>query len=133
MQTASDQMAAAQQAGLSSDELSTIRVFQANTPSVVNVTNIRSMQSYYTMDIEKIPAGTGSGFLWDKNGEWVRLRDNCLPAEQALVAENCLVSLETSILTLHISAGDYTFMLSDGLSPEFNSSYELCLLLPCGG
>lgn len=45
-----------------------IAVLQANTPSVVNITNIRAMQSYYTMDIEKIPAGTGSGFIWDKNG-----------------------------------------------------------------
>lgn len=70
LQTASDQMAAAQQAGLGSDELSTIRVFQANTPSVVNVTNIRALQSYYTMDIEKIPAGTGSGFIWDEKGGW---------------------------------------------------------------
>lgn len=41
---------------------------QANTPSVVNITNIRAMQSYYTMDIEKIPAGTGSGFIWDTKG-----------------------------------------------------------------
>jgi hypothetical protein len=35
---------------------------------VVNITNIRAMQSYYTMDIEKIPAGTGSGFIWDTKG-----------------------------------------------------------------
>eukprot|EP00879_Flechtneria_rotunda_P011462 GHRR01011975.1.p1 GENE.GHRR01011975.1~~GHRR01011975.1.p1 ORF type:complete len:381 (+),score=125.00 GHRR01011975.1:902-2044(+) len=68
---ASDQMAAAQQAGLSSEELSTIRVFQANTPSVVNITNVRAMQSYYTMDIEKIPAGTGSGLVWDRKGHVV--------------------------------------------------------------
>lgn len=64
-------MTAAQQAGLSADELGTIRVFQANTPSVVNITNIRAMQSYYSMDIEKIPAGTGSGFVWDKQGHIV--------------------------------------------------------------
>lgn len=44
---------------------------QANTPSVVNITNIRAMQSYYTMDIQKIPAGTGSGFIWDQKGEYV--------------------------------------------------------------
>ncbi|KAF6258898.1 trypsin-like cysteine/serine peptidase domain-containing protein [Scenedesmus sp. NREL 46B-D3] len=62
---------AAQQAGLAADELSTIRVFQANTPSVVNVTNIRAMQSYYSMNIEQIPAGTGSGFVWDRQGHVV--------------------------------------------------------------
>jgi hypothetical protein len=27
------------------------------------------MQSYYTMDIEKIPAGQGSGFVWDRKGK----------------------------------------------------------------
>jgi hypothetical protein len=69
MQFASDQVEAAQQAGLSPEELRSIRVFQASTPSVVNVTNVRAMQSFYTMDVEKIPAGTGSGFIWDKKGE----------------------------------------------------------------
>lgn len=68
---ASEQLAAAQQEGLGLDELSTIRVFQANTPSVVNITNIRALQSYYTMDIQKIPAGTGSGFIWDRKGHVV--------------------------------------------------------------
>jgi hypothetical protein len=68
-QAAKETVEAAQQAGLAADELSTIRVFQANTPSVVNVTNIRAMQSYYSMDMERIPAGTGSGFVWDKQGE----------------------------------------------------------------
>jgi S1-C subfamily serine protease len=68
-QAAKETVDAARQAGLAADELSTIRVFQANTPSVVNVTNIRAMQSYYSMDVERIPAGTGSGFVWDRQGE----------------------------------------------------------------
>ncbi|WIA10403.1 hypothetical protein OEZ85_010595 [Tetradesmus obliquus] len=70
-QAAKETVQAAQQAGLAADELSTIRVFQANTPSVVNVTNIRAMQSYYSMDVERIPAGTGSGFVWDRQGHVV--------------------------------------------------------------
>jgi hypothetical protein len=69
---------AAQQAGLAADELNTIRVFQANTPSVVNVTNIRAMQSYYSMDVERIPAGTGSGFVWDSKGEPCGCLVSCL-------------------------------------------------------
>lgn len=41
---------------------------------MVNITNIRAMQSYYTMDIEKIPAGQGSGFVWDRKGKGSGLR-----------------------------------------------------------
>lgn len=59
-------MQQAQQAGLSADETSTIRVFQDSTPSVVNITNIRALQSYYSssMDMQKVPVGSGSGFIW---------------------------------------------------------------------
>jgi hypothetical protein len=72
-------MATAQQAGLSADELATIRVFQANTPSVVNITNVREARSYYSMDVEKIPAGSGSGFIWDTQGALPCVVDVALP------------------------------------------------------
>jgi hypothetical protein len=38
-------------------------------PSVVHISNIKTVQSYYTMDIERIPQGWGSGLVWDKEGE----------------------------------------------------------------
>lgn len=56
-------VAAAQKLGLSGDELSTIAIFQATTPSVVNIANVQEVQSrnYFSMDMQKMPVGVGSG------------------------------------------------------------------------
>lgn len=43
-------------------------LFQDNTPSVVNITNLAALRDRFTLDITKIPRGTGSGFIWDKKG-----------------------------------------------------------------
>lgn len=45
-------------------ERATVRLFQANRASVVNITSVRTMQSFTTLDIHKIPYGSGSGFVW---------------------------------------------------------------------
>eukprot|EP00877_Chromochloris_zofingiensis_P012461 jgi/Chrzof1/7469/Cz02g25040.t1 len=59
----------AEQAGLLPEEVTTIKIFQRNTPSVVNITNIREVSNrFYSMDTQKIPTGTGSGFIWDDKG-----------------------------------------------------------------
>jgi len=58
--------------GLSDEELRNIRIFQANTPSVVNVINVREVRaSGWSLDTERIPAGVGSGFIWDGQGHVV--------------------------------------------------------------
>lgn len=56
---------------LGPEEVATINVFQRNTPSVVNITNIKAVNSYYSLDVQKLPAGTGSGFIWDQEGHVV--------------------------------------------------------------
>lgn len=59
---------------LSQEELNNIQVFQANTPSVVNITNLRMVQrgnGYFNLDAQQIPAGVGSGFIWDGDGHVV--------------------------------------------------------------
>jgi hypothetical protein len=43
-----------------------IRVFEQNTASVVNITHIRTMQNFHTLDIHRIPYGQGSGFIWNR-------------------------------------------------------------------
>jgi S1-C subfamily serine protease len=53
---------------LSPEELATVRVFQENTPAVVNISNIIAARTRYSMDVLKIPQGQGSGFIWDTNG-----------------------------------------------------------------
>lgn len=45
-----------------------MRLYEQNRPSVVNITHIRTMQSFHTLDVHKIPYGQGSGFIWDKLG-----------------------------------------------------------------
>jgi len=56
--------------GLLPDEENTIKVFKSASSSVVYVTNVAITQSPY-MDEQAIPQGTGSGFVWDRQGHIV--------------------------------------------------------------
>ncbi|OAY75958.1 Protease Do-like 1, chloroplastic, partial [Ananas comosus] len=56
---------------LQADELATVRLFQENTPSVVYITNLAVRQDAFTLDVLEVPQGSGSGFVWDKNGHIV--------------------------------------------------------------
>lgn len=56
---------------LSADELSTIEVFKEVSPSVVHVTTMAVRRDKFTLDVHEIPAGTGSGFVWDREGHIV--------------------------------------------------------------
>ncbi|KAG1653391.1 hypothetical protein FOA52_008486 [Chlamydomonas sp. UWO 241] len=60
-------------AGLDAEESANIRLFQAATPAVVNITNLRSVQGSgrMSMNEERVPFGTGSGFVWDNKGHVV--------------------------------------------------------------
>ncbi|GFR43555.1 hypothetical protein Agub_g4648, partial [Astrephomene gubernaculifera] len=59
---------------LTPEEVRAIRIFARNTPSVVNITNIRQVaipNGYLSMDTQRVPAGLGSGFVWDDKGHIV--------------------------------------------------------------
>lgn len=56
---------------LQSDELATVKLFQENTPSVVYITNLATKQDAFTLDVFEVPQGSGSGFVWDKDGHIV--------------------------------------------------------------
>ncbi|KAM0912600.1 hypothetical protein ACQ4PT_012693 [Festuca glaucescens] len=56
---------------LQADELATVRLFKDNTPSVVYITNLAVRQDAFTLDVLEVPQGSGSGFVWDKNGHIV--------------------------------------------------------------
>ncbi|KAL6135771.1 hypothetical protein ACLB2K_067997 [Fragaria x ananassa] len=56
---------------LQTDELATVRLFQENTPSVVYITNLAAKQDAFTLDVFEVPQGSGSGFVWDKQGNIV--------------------------------------------------------------
>lgn len=57
-------------AALLPEEENTIAVFKAAAPSVVFVTNIAVRQDIY-MDDLAVPQGSGSGFVWDREGHIV--------------------------------------------------------------
>jgi S1-C subfamily serine protease len=56
---------------LSELEQATIQLFKNASPSVVHITNLGLRQDYFTLDVQQIPQGTGSGFIWDENGHIV--------------------------------------------------------------
>jgi S1-C subfamily serine protease len=56
---------------LAEDEKSTIALFKENSPSVVNITTLRAARDFRTLNVMEVPAGTGSGFIWDDAGHIV--------------------------------------------------------------
>ncbi len=55
---------------LSAEEKTNIEIYQTAAPSVVHVTNLRESRQL-SLDVQRIPAGTGSGFVWDEDGHIV--------------------------------------------------------------
>lgn len=56
---------------LAADELNTIEIFRENSASVVYVTSISLRRGLFSLNAVEIPQGTGSGFVWDKDGRVV--------------------------------------------------------------
>lgn len=54
--------------GLNAYEQQIISHFENLAPSVVYVTNLGLRRVGFNRDVTAIPQGTGSGFIWDKNG-----------------------------------------------------------------
>ena len=53
---------------LAADEQSTIDLFKAASPSVVYITTLDRGIDLRTRNVMEIPAGTGSGYVWDNAG-----------------------------------------------------------------
>lgn len=52
-------------------EEATIRLFEETAPSVCYINTSKVLQSRWNRNVQEIPAGTGSGFIWDRNGSIV--------------------------------------------------------------
>jgi S1-C subfamily serine protease len=52
-------------------EKTTIEVYKADSPSVVHITTLVDQQDGYSLNVQEVPQGTGSGFVWDKDGHIV--------------------------------------------------------------
>jgi len=57
--------------GLSAEERRDIDVFRRASASVVYITNFTRQVDFFSFDAVETPSGTGSGFVWDKNGHIV--------------------------------------------------------------
>ena len=50
------------------DEANTMEIFEKASPAVVYVTNTELRRSFFTLNVEEIPRGSGTGFVWDESG-----------------------------------------------------------------
>ncbi len=57
--------------GMTAQEEHTIRLFEQAAPSVCFITTSTLRRSYYSRNIQEIPSGSGSGFVWNKDGHIV--------------------------------------------------------------
>ena len=60
-----------QRSDLKPHELETIKLFESASNSVAFITTSNLRQDYWTRNVNEIPRGTGSGFVWDKQGHIV--------------------------------------------------------------
>ncbi len=56
---------------LGADELNNIAVFKAASPSVVNITALGLERDFFSLNVQQVPQGTGTGFVWDAQGHIV--------------------------------------------------------------
>ncbi|MGH6898621.1 MAG: S1C family serine protease [Geminicoccaceae bacterium] len=52
-------------------EATAIEIFQTAAPSVVHITTLVRARGPFSLDVQQIPEGTGSGLVWDKDGHIV--------------------------------------------------------------
>jgi S1-C subfamily serine protease len=52
-------------------EKTMIEIFRTASPSVVHITTLVAAREPFSLDVQQIPEGTGSGFVWDKDGHIV--------------------------------------------------------------
>ncbi len=57
--------------GFTAEEKNTISIYKKNDGSVVNITGIKLARTFWDYSPVEVPAGTGSGFVWDTNGHIV--------------------------------------------------------------
>ena len=53
------------------DESQTIKLFEQTTPSVAYINTFVEQLDRFSMNVMEVPAGTGSGFVWDQDGHIV--------------------------------------------------------------
>jgi len=52
-------------------EQNNINVFRKTSPSVVHITTLDVQRDLFSMNVQQVPHGTGTGFIWDEQGHIV--------------------------------------------------------------
>src|SRR5437016_6767401 len=53
---------------LAADEKATIELFKQASPGVVFITSLSAVRDRFSLNVQEIPRGTGTGFVWDDQG-----------------------------------------------------------------
>ncbi|HSQ71332.1 MAG TPA: trypsin-like peptidase domain-containing protein, partial [Rubrivivax sp.] len=56
---------------LVADEQAHVDLFRSASPSVVNITSLGVQRDLFSMNVQQVPRGTGTGFVWDDRGHIV--------------------------------------------------------------
>jgi S1-C subfamily serine protease len=56
---------------LAADELANIELFRRTSPSVVHITSLGVQRDFFSLNVQQVPRGTGTGFVWDDSGHIV--------------------------------------------------------------
>ena len=56
---------------LQADEQAQIDVFRRTSPSVVHITTLETQRDFFSLNVQQVPRGTGTGFVWDERGHIV--------------------------------------------------------------
>ncbi|WP_088283977.1 S1C family serine protease [Ideonella sp. A 288] len=65
------QRAVTPRAPLAADEVAHIDVFRRLSPSVVHITTLELERDFFSRNVQQVPRGTGTGFMWDTAGHIV--------------------------------------------------------------
>ena len=63
-----DALTSAEASAYTPSELHTIRLFENASPSVCYITTKTRQRNYWNYNVTEVPSGSGSGFVWDKDG-----------------------------------------------------------------
>lgn len=66
-------------------ELHTIRLFENASPSVCYITTKVRQRDFWSFNVQEVPAGSGSGFVWDDDGHIITNYHVIRGASQAVV------------------------------------------------
>jgi S1-C subfamily serine protease len=102
-----------------------IEVFERNAPSVVFIDTFSEKQDVFSPNVMEVPLGTGSGFVWDKDGHIVtnyHVVKNSKFAQVALITPRNTRKDNKRIAS---SSGSSTTLASTSSSSTSNGSSEM--------